>query len=494
MTVEISPRARLGLAAALIASIAGGAGYGIAQLGGDQAPPVQAADAGRKILYWYDPMVPTQHFDKPGKSPFMDMQLVPKYADEGVGDASGVRIDPATSQALGLRTATARRGTLSNRLTATGTIDFNQRDVAIVQARAGGFVQRVYARAPGDVVGAGAPLVDILVPEWAGAQAEFLAVRRTGNPALIQAARQRLALLGMPAGTIASVERRGRPHNVITIRTPTGGLIKTLGVRAGMTVMAGQTLAEINGLGTVWLNAAVPEAIAGPLRPGQTVRATLVAFPGESISGRVSAILPETQADSRTLTVRIELPNRVGRLKPGMFATVWFGGGAQTALLVPSEALIRTGKRTLVMLALDKGRYQPAEVQAGRESGGETEILAGLREGEKIVASGQFLIDSEASLSGIEARPIGGVARSTMKPSAPRLLETTGRVEQLTASSITLSHEPVPAIGWPAMTMAFRLGNPAVAKGLKTGDRVRFAFDQPPAGPTVQRISKVAGR
>jgi Cu(I)/Ag(I) efflux system membrane fusion protein len=220
---------------------------------------------------------------------------------------------------------------LAGSLTATGTIDFNQRDVAIVQARAAGFVQRVYARAPGDVVGAGAPLADLLIPEWAGAQAEYLAVRRTGNAALTQAAQQRLTLLGMPAGTIATIERGGRPHNVTTISTPTGGVIKSLGVRVGMTVAAGQTLAEINGLGTVWLNAAVPEAVAGQLRPGQPVQATLAAFPGETLSGWVSAILPDIQTDSRTLTVRIELPNRAGRLKPGMFATVSFGGSARPA-------------------------------------------------------------------------------------------------------------------------------------------------------------------
>jgi Cu(I)/Ag(I) efflux system membrane fusion protein len=369
MSLEISPRARLGLAAAMLALVAGGAGYGIAHLGGSETAHMQTADPGRKALYWYDPMVPSQHFDKPGKSPFMDMQLVAKYADEGGGDAPGVRIDPATSQTLGLRTVAARRGELASSLTATGTIDFNQRDVAIVQARAGGFVSRVYARAPGDIIGAGAPLADLLVPEWAGAQAEFLAVRRSGNAALIQAARQRLALLGMPSGTIASVERTGRPHNVVTISTPTGGVIKTLDVRAGMTMTAGQTLAEVNGLGTVWLNAAVPEAIAGPLRPGQTVQATLAAFPGETLSGRVSAILPQTQADSRTLTVRIELPNRGGRLRPGMFATVSFGGSAQPALLVPSEALIRTGKRTLVMLALDKGRSDRRAARPVRRAG-----------------------------------------------------------------------------------------------------------------------------
>jgi Cu(I)/Ag(I) efflux system membrane fusion protein len=487
-------RGRLLGVAALLALAAGGIGFTMAEWRGGAPEGASLRPPARKILYWYDPMIPAEHHDGPGLSS-MGMQTIPRYADEAGGGASppGISIDPSASQSLGLRTVAVRRGSLASSLTATGTIDFNQRDVAIVQARAGGFVQRVYGRAPGDVVGAGAPLADILAPEWGGAQAEFLAVRRTGNAALTQAARQRLVLLGMPSGTIASVERTGRPHNVVTISTPTGGVIKTLDVRTGMTMTAGQTLAEVNGLGTVWLNAAVPEAIAGPLKPGQSVQATLAAFPGETLSGRVSAILPQTQADSRTLTVRIELPNRGGRLRPGMFATVSLGGSTQPALLVPSEALIRTGKRTLVMLALDKGRYRPAEVQTGREAGDDTEILAGLNEGEKIVASGQFLIDSEASLSGVEARPIGGAAAAESASTAA-LYETVGKIEQITATSVTLSHGPVPAIGWPAMTMTFQLPDPKIARGLKTGDRVRFGFDRPPTGPTVRRMTKVAGQ
>ncbi len=487
-------RGRLLGVAALLALAAGGIGFTVAEWRGGAPEGASLKPPARKILYWYDPMIPAEHHDGPGLSS-MGMQTIPRYADEAGGGASppGISIDPSASQSLGLRTVAVRRGSLASSLTATGTIDFNQRDVAIVQARAGGFVQRVYGRAPGDVVGAGAPLADILAPEWGGAQAEFLAVRRTGNAALTQAARQRLVLLGMPSGTIASVERTGRPHNVVTISTPTGGVIKALDVRTGMTMTAGQTLAEVNGLGTVWLNAAVPEAIAGPLKPGQSVQATLAAFPGETLSGRVSAILPQTQADSRTLTVRIELPNRGGRLRPGMFATVSLGGSTQPALLVPSEALIRTGKRTLVMLALDKGRYRPAEVQTGREAGDDTEILAGLSEGEKIVASGQFLIDSEASLSGVKARPIGGAA-AAKSASTAALYETVGKIEQITATSVTLSHEPVPAIGWPAMTMTFQLPDPKIARGLKTGDGVRFGFDRPPTGPTVRRMTKVAGQ
>ncbi len=479
-------RVQVAMAAVALVLVAGAGGYGLAHLGMKPPAPSQDAGTGRKVLYWYDPMVPAQHFDRPGESPFMDMQLVPKYADEA-GEA-GVRIDPARVQNLGVRVVAVTRGRLPAGVTATGDVDFKQRDVAIVQARASGFVQRVYRRAPGDVVGAGAPLADILVPEWGGAQAEYLAVRRTGDAALARAARQRLVLLGMPDSLIAQVERSGRPQTVVTISTPTGGVIRTLSVRAGMTVTAGQTLAEINGLGTVWVNAAVPEALAGQVRQGAAVRVTLAAFPGETFAGRVSAILPEAQGETRTLTARIELANRGGRLKPGMFATVQLGEASRPALLVPSEALIRTGRRTLVMLALDGGRYQPAEVRTGREAGGQTEILAGLAEGEKVVASGQFLIDSEASLSGVQARPISG---GSQPAAMPMVHETTGRIEKLGPGGVTLSHEPVPGLNWPAMTMLFRVENPALLRGFKVGDRVVFTFDQPAAGPTARSLKRV---
>jgi Cu(I)/Ag(I) efflux system membrane fusion protein len=412
-------RGRLAASAAAVALIAGGAGYFLAQLQKPPAPVAAAAATGAgKPLYWYDPMIPAQHFDKPGKSPFMDMQLVPRYADSSTadGEASGVKIDPAAVQNLGVRVAGVRRGEFAEGLDATGVLDFNQREVAVVQARAAGFVQRVYARAPGDVVPAGAPLADILVPSWGGAEVEYLAVRRTGDAALASAARERLHLLGMPDGMIGAVGKGGA-HNVVTVTTPIGGAIQTLDVRQGMTVAMGQTLAQVSGLSTVWLNAAVPEAMAGQVHVGAPVRVELAAFPGEGLAGRVVAVLPSVQADSRTLTVRIELPNRRGRLRPGMFATVHLSSAAQPALFVPSEAVIRTGARALVMVAGDGGRFQPVEVRIGRESGGRTEILAGLNEGQKIVASGQFLLDSEASLNGIKATPL---AMEPMTPAEAR--------------------------------------------------------------------------
>jgi Cu(I)/Ag(I) efflux system membrane fusion protein len=214
--------------------------------------------------------------------------------------------------------------------------------------------------------------------------------------------------MGMSDSVIGGVERSGRTNGTITITSPIAGVIQTLDARAGVTLGQGQTMAQVTGIGSVWLNAAVPEVQAASVHMGQGATATLAAFPGEAFSGRIIAILPTAQADSRTLSVRIELANRSGRLRPGMFAQVTLGGTASTALLVPSEAVIRTGTRTLVMLATGNGRYRPAEVRAGREAGGQTEILEGLAAGEKVVASGQFLLDSEASLTGIEARKLVG--------------------------------------------------------------------------------------
>ncbi len=479
------------LMAAVAAVVIAAAGFGVGRVTMRSEPSQAVGAAGKPVLYWYDPMVPAQHFSKPGKSPFMNMQLVPKYAGETGAGGAVLAVDPARTQSLGVRLAKVERGVLPSGITATGVIDFNERDIAIVQAKAAGFVQRVYGRAPGDVVGAGAPLADILVPEWAGAQGEFLAVRRTGDQALIRAARQRLQLLGMSPSLVASVEQSGRVRNVVTVSTPTGGAIKALGVRNGMTVSAGQTLAEVNGLSRVWLNVAVPEAQAGEVRLGQSVAARLAAYPGETFSGRVTAILPQAEAATRTLTARVELPSSGGKLRPGMFATAEFGELARPALLIPSEAVIRTGRRTLVMVSRPGGKYLPAEVRVGREANGRTEVLGGLADGEQVVASGQFLLDSEANLSGLQARPLG---ESRPTAAAAVLYESRGRVEQIGGDEVTLSHEPAPGLNWPAMTMQFQLSDPAMARGIKAGDRVAFGFEQTPNGPVVRRLSPMVAQ
>jgi len=393
--------------AGLALAVGVAAGYGVAfqRMPGESGA---AAEQGTepKALYWYDPMYPQQKFDKPGKSPFMDMQLVPRYASEGAGNAT-VNIDPGLTQNLGLRTAAVVRGRFSSSLDVTGVLAFNERDVAVIQTRTSGFVERVYARAPGDVLAAGAPLADILVPDWAAAQTEFLALRRSGDRELISAARQRLQLTGMPSSLIAQVERSGKVQPNLTVTSPVGGVVQELNVRTGMTVASGETLARINGLESVWLAVAVPEAQTGSITEGQSIEARLPAFPGTVFNGKVSAILPDTNPDSRTLRLRVELANAEGRLRPGMTAQVRLNRSTgQDSLWVPSEAVIRTGKRALVMLAEEAGHYRPVEVRLGEENDGKTVILQGLEEGQKVVTSGQFLLDSEASLKGIVAAPL----------------------------------------------------------------------------------------
>ena len=367
--------------------------------------PSMAASA-PKALYWYDPMFPQQKFDKPGKSPFMDMQLVAQYADDKA-DAQTLRVDPGQTENLGVRLATVSRGMLATRVMASGVLGFNERDVAVVQARTPGFVERVYTLAPGDVLKPDAALADVLVPEWAAAQEEFLALKRVGDSALLAAARQRLRLTGMPSALIAQVERSGKVQPVLTVTSPVGGVLQTLNVRQGMTLALGETLAQVNGLGSVWLTVAVPEAQAAAVAPGQTVEARLPAFAGEVFKGTVSTILPQTNADSRTLQVRVELANPGARLRPGLTAQVSLEQGIdQHVLWVPSEAVIRTGHQTLVMLAEEGGHYRPVEVLTGPENDGQTAILQGLQEGQQVVSSGQFLLDSEASLKGLDVTPL----------------------------------------------------------------------------------------
>lgn len=393
-----------------------GAGYGLAQF---HSVASVAPKDDKPALYWYDPMYPQQKFDKPGKSPFMDMQLVPRYAEgTAAADTPAVQIDPRQTQNIGVRLASVSRGVLTSTLELSGILAFNDRDVAVVQARAAGFVERVYARAPGDVLKAGAPLADLLIPEWAPAQEEFLSLRHSGDSGLIAAARQRLRLSGMPTGLIQQMERSGRVQSVLTVTSPLSGALQSLEVREGMTLAAGQTLARINGLDQVWLQVAVPEAQGSTLAVGQTVQSRFVGLPGKTVDGTISAILPATAMDSRTVQVRVELPNPDGNLRPGMTAQVRLAQtSGQAVLQVPSEALIRTGKRVLVMLAEEGGRYRPVEVEVGVENQDQTVILGGLQEGQQVVASGQFLLDSEASLSGITA-PTSDMSGMSMQPGA----------------------------------------------------------------------------
>ena len=247
---------------------------------------------GGKILYYHDPMVPGNKFDKPAKSPFMDMMLVPVYAD-GDSDKGNVTVSSRVQQNLGVRTAEVTEGTLSPQVAAIGSIAFNERDQALVQARATGYVERLHVRATLDTVAKGQPLVDLFVPDWVAAQEEYLSLKRMhGNDlgALVDGARQRMRLVGMGDDQIKLVDSSGKPQLRITIAAPIAGVVTELMVREGMTVMPGAPLFRINGLSTVWANAEVPESQAALVRPGTKVQARSPAVPGTTFDGKVQAI------------------------------------------------------------------------------------------------------------------------------------------------------------------------------------------------------------
>jgi Cu(I)/Ag(I) efflux system membrane fusion protein len=361
---------------------------------------------GKKILYWQDPMAPSQRFDHPGKSPLMDMALVPVL--EGGAGAAAVEISPRLEQNLGVRTAVVTRGQLHSEITTNATVGYDERDVAVVQARANGFVERLRVRATLDTVHAGEPLAELYVPDWAAAQVEYLAVRNLKSPGsadLVEGARQRLRLAGMPEDLIKTLEKTGTPQSRFTLVAPISGVISELMAREGVTVTSGSPLFRINGLRTVWVNAEVPERLAERVHPGDGVQARTAALPGVVFDGKVGALLPSVNLATRTLTARVELANPKMQLLPGMFVTVEFAphAGAEV-LLVPSEAIIQTGTRRVVMLSEGEGKFRPVNVETGAEGGGQTEIRSGLAAGQTIVVSGQFLIDSEASLKSTEAR------------------------------------------------------------------------------------------
>ncbi len=483
-------------------------GYGVywlgTQRGMQMATPASDArqvaagnsTAGRKVLYWHDPMVPGPRFDKPGKSPFMDMQLVPVYADEA-GDDGKVSISPRVQQNLGIRTAEVTTGHLASTVTAVGSVAYNERDMVLLQARRNGFVERLHVRAALDPVRKGQPLAELYVPDWVAAQEEYLSVKRmqgSGIDALASGARQRMRLAGMNDDQIRAVEASGRVQARSTITAPIGGVVAELTVREGMTVIAGTPLFRINGLGTIWVHADVPENVSAQVRPGTAVEARTPSLPGTVFKGKVGAILPEVNAATRTLKARIELANPTGQLVPGMFATVTFTStGRSNVLLVPIEAVIQTGTRSVVMVDQGDGKFAPVEVEPGMETGGQTEIRTGLAAGQKVVVSGQFLLDSEASLKGTAMR-MAGVPGAAKDKAAGAAHRGTGRVESIDKQEVTLSHGPIPSLQWGPMTMGFKPPAGGLPGNVKVGDQVMFAFRQGSDGTfEITSIAPVAG-
>lgn len=452
------------LAAVMLAVMAAAIGfYSGRQTSSSAAQPASSGE--RKVLWWYDPMVPDQRFDKPGKSPFMDMPLVARYADETPADG-GVTISAAQQQNLGMKVATVEKRSLSADFSAFATVTTDERSVRIIPAPASGVVEKLFVRAPQQRISAGEPLAQLWIPDWTVAQQEYLAVRQLGDPALTRAARERLAVQFMPPAVIRELERSGQPQTRMTLRAEQEGYVAKLETREGAQVAAMAPLFELASLDPVWVIVDYSPTQAAILTPGSEMTALSDSWPGEQFHGRVSELLPQLETTTRTLRARIVLENRHQKLKPGMFLTIRRSPVSlqkTPVLAVPEESIIATGSASRVVLTDGAGHFSAASVTTGVTAGGWTEIRHGLKEGDRVVTSGQFLIDSEASLRSALPEPV-----------AVKSYQTTGTVTALDTTTITLAHQPVPELNWGAMTMEFALGAPV--SGINVGDNVMFSF------------------
>jgi Cu(I)/Ag(I) efflux system membrane fusion protein len=399
---RFSRREALISSALLSVALAGGVGGYMLAGGGAHQPAVQSS-AARKILYWYDPMVPNEHYPGPGKSS-MNMPLIPKYAEESA--SGGIAVSSAMQQNLGIRLAPVETREIAPMVRAVGQVQFDERLISQVQTLTPGFVEALSVRAEGEPIGAGRVIAEVYSPELLTAESEYKVLLSSAGIAsaeLRRAARNRLRLLGAPETLVRHLERGGAPQRAYPVVSRASGVVTQIGARPGAAVSLGQSIVSIQGLSRVLVVANVPEASLANTRVGQPVQITLPAYPNETRSGTVDYIFPSLDTQSRTARVRITLANPGLQLKQGMFANVTLQGTGGMAIVVPSEAVIDTGRRQVVIVKRD-GSFVPQEVKVGRDYDEWTEILAGLQPGEVVVASGQFLIDSEASLQGMISR------------------------------------------------------------------------------------------
>jgi RND family efflux transporter MFP subunit len=374
-------------------------------------PTDKVAGDEKEVLYWVAPMDPSYRRDEPGKSP-MGMDLVPVYAEDVAAKPGTITIDPVVVHNLGVETTKAQRATLSRTFRTIGEVAYDERSVSHIHTRVNGWVERLYLDAPGDRVSRGDPILRIYSPELVTTQEEFLlALRRQkrfrGTRAaqavelaeMVRQARERLRFFGISEREIDQIAETGEYQPTILLRAPHSGVVTELGVREGMRVTPQKNLYTVADLATVWVVAHIYAGQAEWVEPGNPVTLSLPFHPGREWQGRVDYVYPYMEPQTRTVKARLVFGNKDGLLKPNMFATAMIHADPkEDVLTVPEEAVIRTGKRSVVVIALGEGHFRPVEVHTGIETGGQVEITKGLAEGQRVVTNSQFLIDAESDL------------------------------------------------------------------------------------------------
>jgi len=418
------------------------------------------------------------------KKDSMGMDYIPVY--EGEDEASGgVKISDAKVQRLGVRSVAVERRALDAVVRAAGRVEVDERRLTTITPKFEGYVEKLFVNATGQYVARGAPLFEAFSPELLATQREYAVAAQglaqvqgadettvAGMKRLAESALERLRNWDVTEEQIAQLAAGGRPQRALTFRAPASGHVIERKATQGMRFMPGEVLYQLADLSTVWVIADVAEQDIGRVRAGLAARARLDAYPGQDFEGRITYVYPTLQADTRTAQVRIELPNPQGRLKPAMYAQVEIAVAGSPLLVVPSSAVIDNGSRRVVLVDRGEGRFEPRDVKLGARGDQYTAVTEGVREGERVVTSAAFLLDSEANLKAALGALTGGTDTAKVTHSA------VGTLDDVDARTGTLliTHEPVESLKWPRMTMEFVPANESLAKKLKPGAAIRFDF------------------
>jgi len=435
----------------------------------------------KEVLYWVAPMDPNYRRDKSGKSP-MGMDLIPFYAGEAA-DASTVTISPAVVQNLGVRTAKSELTRLWRGIDTVGYVDFDESKVSHIHLRTEGWIEKLVIESEGDRVKKGEFLFDVYSPLLVSAQEELVTAIATGNKSLISATKERLSALGISSKQIRNLQKTKKVRQIISVYSPQDGVVSHFPVRDGMFVKPSQDVMTLADLSSVWLLAEVFERQAEWVEVGQPAEVTLSYIPGRVWKGEVEYIYPTLDAKTRTLKVRLRFDNPDEKLKPNMYANVKiFGGAKENTIVIPLEALIRTGREDRVIIALGDGRFQARSVKAGIESGEFVEILEGLDANETVVTSGQFLIDSEASMrASLNRMEDPQDAKTTdATDSSSKAVSGSGVIQEINAAenTVKLKHKAIDELGWPAMTMDFSVIPDVDLSQLSVNEGVMFQLEK----------------
>lgn len=424
----------------------------------DSGDKTSSGSGKKEPLYWVAPMDPNYKRDKPGKSP-MGMDLVPVYEENTAEDSPGtVTISSAVENNIAVRTDVVKKGVITHNINTVGYVQFDEDRLIHIHPRVEGWIEKLHVKATGNPVTKNQPLYELYSPQLVNAQEEYLLALKRNNRDLIQASEGRLRALQLSESVINELKKTGKVKQHVVFYSPIDGFINELNIREGFFVKPGTTMMSVGAMDQVWVEAEIFERQIGLVKQGLPVTMSLDTGNARRWQGKIDYVYPTLNPDNRTGRVRIRFDNPDYALKPNMFSQISIQvNGEQEALLIPREAVIRTQKQDRVVLALGEGKFKSIAVKLGNFGQDQVEIIEGLKAGDRIVTSAQFLIDSESSKSSDfmrmsqEQESKGETGNENSEQSV--WIEATIKSVMAHHNMVTVNHGPVKEWGWPAMTM-----------------------------------------